>query len=186
MSILLVGVDLDHRLALVERLKASGDQVRVVTNDAAAVERWRSAGAYVARGDPSDPDLIERAAQNVRTFVLMDGGQASFHEVLDAAIEGGALADVERLVVFGSHLDEQSVRRIQRSDIEHVILMTSGPRRWAMRRTHASPERIAAAIDAADALVGPAHEVIDLSEDDAWARLGLSGGFSPGSETRGR
>ena len=186
MSILLIGVGLDNGLPLVARLQASGDQVRVVTSDAAAVEQWRSAGAYVARGDPCDSDLIERAAQNVRTIVLMAGGPAGFPEMLDAAMEGGALAGVGRLVVFGARIDEDIMRRVRRSDMEHVILQTLGTRRWPARRSAPSPEELAEAIDAADALVEPPEEVLDLSRSDAWARLGLSNRFSPGSETPGR
>ena len=186
MSILLVGIDPEHGLPLVARLRASGDQVRVVTGDAATAERWRSAGAYVARGDPSDPDLVERAAQDVRTIVFRAAGQAGVDEMLEAALEGGALAAVGRIVVFGPLLDESTVRRVQRSGLEHVLLRTPGPRRWPARRPAASPERIAEAIDAADALVEPAHEVLDLSTPWAWIRLGLPGDLSRGSERPGR
>ena len=62
MAVLLIGIDVELGTALIQRLRAQGDEVRVLEEQSPAAARWRSLGAHVASGPESDADLIERAA----------------------------------------------------------------------------------------------------------------------------
>ncbi len=74
----------------------------MIEADEPAADRWRSLGAHVASGPQWDADLVERAAQNVRTIVVGDRHDRDPTELMEALVEGGCLASPDmRLVVVG-------------------------------------------------------------------------------------
>jgi TrkA-N domain len=166
MSILLVAARGPVGVALVERLVAEGDDVRVVEGDAAAAARWRELGAHVAAGRPYDADLVERAAQGVRTLVIAG-------EIDDpgAAIAGAVAAGVGRIVWLTSGRG-RNPSAFSGAGLDYVVLTVPAPR-WP-RRSGLAPAAIAEAVDAADDLAGNPRLELDLGAADAWARLGLS------------
>jgi hypothetical protein len=169
MSILLIGLDDPLVEVLGRRLVAAGDEVRVLVTDGGG-DRYRNAGLHVATGDRlDDDDLIERAAQNVRTIVL---GDLRSLEVMDAVVTGAKAADVSRLVaVVPTPLDDL-VTKLAESGLEYVVLVTG--RRPLTRRRKLGDEPLAAAVDAADDLADELHVVLDLTSSASWAVLKLS------------
>ena len=157
------------------RLLAAGDEVRVVARPSEEVERWGEWGAHTALGDPGDPDLIERAAQNARSVVTFDDGSGG-HEILEAAIEGGSSAGVERIIICSQGAPGAHERkRVSRSSLEHVVLVTGSlrRRRFPLRARALTPGQVAVAVDAADDLAGHPRVVLDLREYEAWRALNL-------------
>ena len=150
MSVLLVGVDPDLVAAVVRRLTAQGDQVRVVGR---AGESYP--GAHVAVGEPGDDDLVERAAQGARTIVAGQVGRAG-------ALEGAARAGVERAVLLDG--DAAGVP----ASMSWVVLVT----RRRFRRGPA-PDDVAEAVDAADDMAGEPRLVADLTAEEGWRVLRL-------------
>jgi hypothetical protein len=172
-SILLVGLDEDLMPALIRRLTEQGDEVRALEYDDAASDRWRSLGAHVASGPQWDADLIERAAQNVRTIAVGARHDRDPAELMDALVEGGALASPGmRLVVVG-RLQPQALAALRGSTLEYVILEGVERRGLLGRRTRLSPEKLAEAVDAADDLAGKPRLELDLTDERAWAELKL-------------
>ena len=169
MSLLLVGVDEVVGAAVIELLVSRGDEVRVVENDPNLEARWRDLGAYVARGDSSDGDLVARAATNCRTVVALEG--AATGDRLDAAIEGALFAGVERIVVGAPAIKDAARLRLRDAGIQFVLL-TWGRRRL-MRGASVRPSDIASAVDAADDLSGEPALDLDLRNQRSWASLGL-------------
>ncbi|MGH2787924.1 MAG: hypothetical protein ACRDJV_08440 [Actinomycetota bacterium] len=165
MSVLLVGIAGDSGEAIIRRLVSQGDEVRVLEGNGTAGERWRSLGAHVARRESDMADLVERAAQNVRTVVI--GEEAD----VDAIVAGAEAARVERVVLFGVRPAYPALEALRRSHIQHVVLST-GRKRWGAGRV--SDEALAEAIDAADDIGGQPRLELNLSEGDAWAALGLA------------
>ncbi|MGH2734647.1 MAG: hypothetical protein ACRDKZ_03625, partial [Actinomycetota bacterium] len=152
MSVLLIGVPPEIAEILIPRLVSEGDEVRVLERDEAISERWRVLGAYLAGGTNWDADLIERAAQNVRTLVL--GGAHSEDPASFSAevIEGARLASREMRVVLLDPPDGV-VELMRGSSLDYVALFA--PRRGLLRRgTSVAPLHVAEAIDAADDLSG--------------------------------
>ncbi|HEV3472120.1 MAG TPA: NAD-binding protein, partial [Actinomycetota bacterium] len=94
MSVLLIDPPSDVGEEIVTRLVRQGDEVRVVERNPTRASLWARLGAHVARGDPSDADLIERAATSCRTVVTFteDDGR------LEAAASAARAARVERLI----------------------------------------------------------------------------------------
>jgi nucleoside-diphosphate-sugar epimerase len=170
-SVLLIGISGSSGEAIVERLVSQGDEVRVVEDDPATAQRWRSRGAYVARSSSDLPDLIERAAQNVRTVVVGEGAAND----IDAILSGAAAAQVERVIWFGSSASAGAARAVRDFPSQHVVLNT-GRRR--LLRGGVDDELIAVAIDAADDMGGAPRLVLDLTDPGAWAELGVSNPFS--------
>ncbi len=163
MSILLVG-DPGQEVAeaVAGRLVREGDQVRaIVEGDAGPLE---ALGVHVARGDATNGDLIERAAQGARTIVVFEPGS----ELLEAAIEGASYARVERLVVCASDVPDPAV--IGSRVPSFVLLRVPKPR---LLGKSLPAERVALAIDAADDLAGEVRLELDLSDPSAWSALGL-------------
>jgi hypothetical protein len=174
-SILLVGLDEDLMPALIRRLTEQGDEVRALEYDDAASDRWRSLGAHVASGPQWDADLIERAAQNVRTIAVGERHDRDPAELMDALVEGGALASPGmRLVVVG-RLQPQALAALRGSKLEYVILEGVERRGLLGRRPTLSPEKLAEAVDAADDLAGHPRLELDLTDERAWAELKLAG-----------
>ena len=170
MSVLLVGADDGLGAALIRRLIAEGDEVRVIEADEKAAIRWRSLGAHVAAGEITDSDLIERAAQGVRTLVLFDGEVATVQPV----VEGASLARVDRLVLCSSDLQDDAMASIRASRIDYVVLRTAvGRRRFWGGQNQLSDDVIAEAIDAADDLADEPKLDLDLRQPASWRELGL-------------
>lgn len=168
MSVLLVGLDDDVADALVRRLVSEGDEARVVVERGADAQRWRGLGAYVAFGDASDDDLVERASYGART-VAVGGGAA-----LGAVLEGARRAGADRAVVCRAAIDDAARAELERSGMDYVALVTPRRRRIAApRRRRITAEEVAAAIDAADDLTGSPRLVLDLADAGAWERLGV-------------
>lgn len=163
MSVLLIGDPGSLGEALVRRLIAQGDEVRAIATDTDA-EGLAGHGVHIARGRDLDADLVERAAQNVRTIVVFDAG------ILGPVIEGAQAAQVERIVLCAAALGDEARGQLRGSGIEYVVL--EPPRKGLFRRG-ASDEALAEAIDAADDLAGRLRLELDLNETEAWAMLKL-------------
>lgn len=188
MSVLLVGIAGSSGEAIVRRLVAQGDEVRVVEGDPEARERWRSLGAYVARHDDDMADLVERAAQNVRTIVI---GDVSAHDRDDvrAIVTGASAARVERIVLYGTLASGKTLDAVREFPYQHVVLSTGRKRllggglanpfssliiKWSgVKRKGLDDEALAAAVDAADDIAGDPRLELDLSDPGAWPELGL-------------
>jgi hypothetical protein len=170
-SILLVGIRGEMGDALVSRLIAQDDEVRVIEGDEGSAARWRSLGAHVAAGHGDDADLIERAAQGVRTVVLLDDGV----EIVRSVLEGASAARVGRLVLCCTRPGEDTLAVIARAGIDYMVLRVPDARRrpWGRRTPAIRPDLVAEAIDAADDLAGERKLDLDLGEAAAWQALGL-------------
>jgi hypothetical protein len=174
LSILLIALDEDFMPALIGRLAAQGDEVRVLEADEAAGDRWRSLGAHIASGPRWDADLIERAAQNVRTIVVGERHDQDPVELMEALVEGGGFASREmRLVVVGE-LQPRALSTLRESKLEYILL-GSVVRRGLLgrRRASLSPEQLAEAVDAADDLSGGPRLELNLDDERAWRELKL-------------
>jgi hypothetical protein len=173
MSILLVALDEDLMPALIHRLTGQGDEVRVIEAEQSASDRWRSLGAHVASGPQWDADLVERAAQNVRTIVVGDRHDRDHTELMEALVEGGGLASSDmRLVVVGDVLPP-ALSALRGSKLEYVILGSVVRRGLLGRKLRVPPERLAEAVDAADDLAGHPRLELDLGDASAWRELKL-------------
>lgn len=178
MSILLIGLDEEVMPALIGRLTAQGDEVRVLEADDAASDLWRSMGAHIASGPRWDADLIERAAQNVRTIVVGEHHDRDPGELMGALVEGGGFASsAMRLVVVGQ-LPPPALSALTESKLEYVILSSAGGSGLFGRKARLTPEKLAEAVDAADDLAGERRLELDLSDEGAWRELKLA---PPGS-----
>lgn len=177
MSILVVGSAPALR-ALLERLVSEGDEVRIVEDDPGLEASWRSLGVHVARGEP-DADLVERAAQNCRTVVVMDDGTMQ-DPTLREVLAGAASAGVERVVVCGLAANAGRLEELKARETQYVVLIGGSSTgllrkpRWAV-----GAEDLARAVDAADDLGGDPHLELDLSDPAAWVTLGLDDPRSP-------
>lgn len=168
MSVLLVGVGGSLRAVLAARLIAQGDEVRAIEFDPDAGEELRSMGVHIARGNYLDADLVERAAQNVRTIVVFEPGP----EMMEAVVEGARFARVDRLVLCGERIPDLASNVLRASKIDHVILSTP-PRK--LFKGALPDDKVAEAIDAADDLAGNPRLELDLSDAISWAKLKLEG-----------
>jgi hypothetical protein len=174
MSILLVGLAEDLMPPLIRRLTEQGDEVRVLEADEIASDRWRTLGAHIASGPQWDADLIERAAQNVRTIAVGDRHDRDPTELMEALVKGGELASRDmRLVVVGDVLP-RALSVLRDSKLDYVILGPPARHRFLGRRPSLPPERLAEAVDAADDLAGEPRLELDLGDQRAWRELKLS------------
>jgi hypothetical protein len=171
MSLLLVGLEPGLGEPLIARLVAQDDEVRVIEADPGRAAHWKELGAYVARGETVDGDLMERAAQNVRTIVVFERAHGDLGGAVETALEGASLAGVERIVVCAAAVPGSVVEQLRAAGVDYVALST-GRRRFLAGRA-ISDSAITAAIDAADDLVGPVQLELDLSRSDAWDSLGI-------------
>jgi uncharacterized protein YbjT (DUF2867 family) len=176
-SVLLVGVRGELGGAVAARLIAEGDEVRVVEDRPAAAEEWVRLGAHVAHGSGADPDLIERAAQGVRTVVVGEDESVAATEVVDAVLEGariGSRSDIRLVVLTTASSGEGPAAAVVSSGLDHVIVrIPTRTRFFRTTRTALAAEALAAVIDAADDLAGNPREELDLSNEAAWNRLRL-------------
>ncbi len=170
MSVLVLvgGDDVDE--PIVRRLLRQGDDVRVLEATAGRRELWRSLGAHLAVGDAADPDLVERAAQNVRTIVVITPQVTP--EILQAVVTAAPLAGVDRLVACAPSFEGSASEVVRASALSFVLIASGRP--GLLRRRAAAPGRIAAAVDAADDLGGDPRLEVDLTTGRGVADLGLA------------
>lgn len=175
MSVLLVAAGGGIGDAIVDRLLESGDEVRVVGPGARDAERWRGRGVHIAAGDPRDADLVERAAQNVRSIIGFDDTDSGWSGALEAAITGGERAGVERIIVCATSEKTTAEVRVSKSPLEYFLLVTGPQRGWrAFGARTVATEAVAMAVDAADDLAGHPRLVLDLRRPEAWRTLRLA------------
>lgn len=175
MGVLLLGPGGELGPAIVQRLASQGDDVRVVTEDAQIGDASRSLGARVARGPATDADLVERAAQGVRSIVIFDDPSTG-SEVAAAALEAARLAGTERVIVVCGAANDAAAAAVIASSVEHVVIVTGGPGgplRFSKRRVESFREKVAEAVDAADDLAGHPRMVVDVYDPGSLASLNL-------------
>jgi hypothetical protein len=170
-SILLIRAGGPIGETLARRLRAEGDEVRVVVPADEPAEAWRELGVKVAPGHDDDADLIERAAQGVRTAVVIDGESGPAGEVIEDVVVGISAARVERLILCARKPDQMLVDAVRASGLDYVVLTVGG---GLLSRRRVSVEDVAEAIDAADDVAGSPHMELDLTKNESWAALGLS------------
>ena len=159
MSILLIDPPEELGAAVVRRLVDDGDEVRVLIRERGGTQYWKELGAHVAVGDPADDDLVERAALNVRTIVLLnwDGISATNAE---ATIAAAHRSGVDRVIATAKRRDPEATEILDRIDVDYIILIV-------LRRLLASavdPEEVGRAVSASDDLAGNPRLVIDVSD----------------------
>lgn len=163
MSVLLVGNGGELAGLVADRMLAQGDEVRAIAVEG-DLETLATRGVHIARGPFFDADLVERAAQNVRTVVLFD----TTEEVVGDVIEGARAARVDRIVRCSTTAQEPVRKALRDSGLEYVVLQM--PRKGRFRK--GVPDgAIAEAIDAADDMGGRLRLELDLNERDAWETL---------------
>ena len=162
MSLLLIDPPADVGEEVVTRLVRQGDEVRVLERNPTRASLWTRLGAHVARGDPADDDLIERAATNCRTLVTFTDDDAR----LEAAAQGARAARVERMIAV-----VEKAREVP-ADVEVIVIVA---RSKGLLRKPTPPGAVAAAVDAADDLAHVPSKLLDLSDREAWTALGLQG-----------
>ncbi|CAN5522131.1 hypothetical protein BH24ACT26_BH24ACT26_08020 [soil metagenome] len=174
---LLIGPSAAIGEALVPRLLRQSDEVRVVEEDAGLAATWAALGAHVARGSRSDADLVERAAQNVRTIVVMPRPGDDAVELLSAVVDGATHASPSmRIVVCASHVDASVASVVKDSGLDHVVLRTGAKLGGFLPLTveRVPATALAEAIDAADDLPGSPKLDLDLTVRGSWGALHLS------------
>ncbi len=170
MSILLIRASGPIGGTLARRLTAEGDEVRVVAPAEEPADAWQELGVKVAPGRDDDADLIERAAQGVRTVVVIDGESGRAREVIDEVVEGVRAAGVERLILCTRGPDEALLDAVRSSGLDYVVLQIGA---GLLSRKRISIEDVAEAIDAADDLAGSPRLELDLTKSESRAALGL-------------
>lgn len=187
MSILLIGAASSLGDTLVRRLLDEGDEVRALVTDESAGNRLGRLGAYIATGPELDADLVERAATNCRTIVVIEQPGLDTAEIVRTAIAGGraALGAPEegiRLILCGAVPDKDAIAELRSSDLSYVVLRTGGKLGGflpiAMERV--TNDHVATAVDAADDIAGEIRLELDLTDAADWAKLKLA---PPGSQT---
>lgn len=183
MSILLIGAGSALGETLVRRLVGEGDEVRVLILDTEDVEeggRLADLGAYIATGPELDADLVERAATNCRTIVVIERSGDDTVEIVRTAITGGRSAlgtpdEGMRLILCGAPPDEDAVQALRESGIGYVTLRTG--RKLAgflpIASARLTDDQVAIAVDAADDIAGEVKLELDLTEEADWKKLKL-------------
>ncbi|MFN2526066.1 MAG: NAD(P)H-binding protein [Actinomycetota bacterium] len=171
MALLLIRANGSIGEALVKRLIAQGDQVRVIEPFPEVVDVWQQEGAYVVKGDPTDHSLVAQAAHGARTVVVMDDEAGDPRDIIASVIRGARQAKVDRLVLFGWNPAAPVVDAVTGSGQDHVVLL-AGKRKLLGKSLR--EEVLAEAIDAADDIAGHPRLVLDLREPGAWATLNLT------------
>jgi uncharacterized protein YbjT (DUF2867 family) len=170
MSILLIRANGRIGETLARRLIAQGDEVRVIEPAEELVEAWQELGVKVAPGRDDDTDLIERAAQNVRTTVVVDDEAGPARQVIAHVLTGIGAAGVGRLILCARKPHEMLLDAVRTSGLDYVVLTIGG---GLLSRTRVPVEDVAEAIDAADDLAGSPRLELDLTKAESWAALGL-------------
>ena len=164
----MIGLEAQLARTLIRRLVQQDDEVRVVATENDDSEALRKLGAHIARGPLLDADLVERAAQNVRTIVV----GAVEAEMMKEVLEGARVARVERIVLCAPDPPIEPVELLRAAPGQYVVLTYR--RQRLLRRDKAfAPESVAAAVDAADDLGGEPRLELDLNEASSWDALGL-------------
>jgi len=175
MSLLLIGLDEALMPALIARLIAQGDEVRVLEDDDEAADGWRALGAHIASGPRWDEDLIERAAQNVRTIVLGERHEQDPAELIAAVVVGGGFAARDmRIVMVADKANPEILRIVGDSGLDYVSLVVPSRRGLRGKRRVLAPDSLAEAVDAADDLAGSPKLELDLGDEPAWQELKLN------------
>jgi hypothetical protein len=170
-SILLIRLPDDLAEATARRLLNQGDEVRVLVTRDETPAAYGDLDVHIATGEYlDDADLIERAAQNVRTIVV--GGELpeprSGHA--KALTEGARLARVGRIVYCDSEPDAELVEQLRASGLEFVVL-AMGKKGFVRRTAAVAATDAAEAIDAADDIADEMHVELDLTQPQAWRAL---------------
>jgi hypothetical protein len=173
-SVLLVGLDAELARTLTRRLISQDDEVRVIATPGDDAEALRSLGAHVARGQTLDADLVERAAQNVRSIVVGEVDPETMSEIL----EGARFARVERVILCSEDPQRSSVELLREASIQYVVLNYRKPGRFRRRDTH-TDDYVALAIDTADDLAGEPRLELNLRSPSAAEALGLEPNSGP-------
>ena len=168
MSVLLAGLPEQVEESLVTRLVAQEDEVRILGPASARSDRIRELGAHLALGNPADDDLVERAAQHVRTIVF---GPPASVEGWAGLLKGGLRAGVGRWVHVAATPDPEVVTSLRSSEVDYAVLKTGS--KGLLRTKSPAPADIAEAIDAADDLAGEVRLEVDLRDADGWRALRL-------------
>lgn len=167
MSILLIDPDPELGAAIAERLITEGDELRVLVPEPGD---WKRRGAFVAVGDPMDPDLVERACMNVRTLVFTFSSREVPVSLLATAIPAARRAGTDRVILCAPRPEAPALRWLEESDGSYVTLAT-GRRGFLPKRT-VEPQRVAEAVSAADDLAGRPRLTVDLTSEEEWMKLG--------------
>jgi hypothetical protein len=172
-SILLFKLPEELGEATARRLLGEGDEVRVLLTGGEMGDAYADLPVHIATGEyPDDADLIERAAQNVRTIVLGGELPSPKDAHVKALVEGARAAGVSRIIYCDGAPDAVIVTALRDSRTEYVVLAAG--RGGLLRRGFAIPaESLAEAIDAADDLADALHDELDLSKAESWHRLRL-------------
>ncbi|MEA2485395.1 MAG: hypothetical protein QOD46_506 [Actinomycetota bacterium] len=172
MSVLLLHPSLEVGTALIERLTAQDDEVRVIERDPQLADRWRALGAFVAQGSADDSDLVERAAHSCRTIVLfdVDDGAAS---TVATALEGARSTTIDRVVLIALRAAPECLQLLREEDIDYILVQATRQRSLLLRRPP-DVKLVAEVVDAADDLSGHPRLELDLSDPAAGRVLGLS------------
>lgn len=169
MSIVVIAPSRALGHAVVGRLLAEGDEVRVLASSPEDSVRFKDAGAHVASG-PLDADLVERASLGARSVVIL--GEAG----VTPGVEGARAAGVERVVVLARDPDVARAMLydtgLEGSDVDYLVLTTR--RRRRPFRAGIDPADVAAAVSAADDLAGRPRAIVDLATPDGWRALKLA------------
>jgi TrkA-N domain len=172
MSVLLLHPSLEVGTALIERLTAQDDEVRVIERDPQLADRWRALGAFVAQGSADDSDLVERAAHSCRTMVLfdVDDGAAS---TVATALAGARSTTIDRVVLIALRAAPECLQLLREEDIDYILVQATRQRSLLLRRPP-DVKLVAEVVDAADDLSGHPRLELDLSDPAARRVLGLS------------
>ncbi|MDQ4064433.1 MAG: NAD(P)H-binding protein [Actinomycetota bacterium] len=169
MSILLIDPPEELGAAVVRQLLSEGDEVRVLSRERARTQYWKELGAHVAVGDPADDDLVERAALNVRTIVLLNW-EEDFAAKTESVVRACKNSGVGRVVISARKVKARVVEDLERLDIDYVLLVL----KRRLIGDAVEPEAVARAVSAADDLAGEPRLTIDLTDPRAWEALRLS------------
>lgn len=168
MSIVLLAPPVSPGIAVFERLRSQGDEVRVIERDEGSAARWKERGGFVALAREWDDDLIERASYEARTIVVF--ALSATDELLEMVVSGARRSGVDRIVVVQSHPSIPTP--LTDAGIDHVVLGI-GKRSRFVRRAALDDDTVARAVDAADDLAGNPRIGIDLTTAVGRAALGL-------------
>ena len=146
--------------------------MRVLEDDNQRAAVWRDLGAHVALGEWEE-DLVERAAQDVRTIVLFDSHPGIEPWLLEQLVTGARLARVERVIWCAPAHRREDTAVLDRSGLQYMVLATGGTKGLLKRSRAIDPGALALAIDAADDTAGEFHAVLDLTKAESWQTLGL-------------
>lgn len=169
MSVVLIGPSGSLGRAVLSRLMDQGDDIRVIEDDPAAAQDWKAMGAHVALAREWDADLIERACFGARTMVIFER-KNNDDELLSEALRAREPTGVDRLILVRPKPTTPAA--LARADTDHVVLGTGGGG-ILKRKSSASDDLVADAVNAADDIEGHPRLVVDLTNPIDLQKLGL-------------